>query len=279
MSTPPPTAPAPMNPKELAAKFFGFQAESFCNTVFQSVDDYIADGMDAMEVAMCPSFPNPAHRASLKTCNDSFIDTLTQGYDRNLDKFEIYVKRNVFSIPEEGIDGVVKEFERGASTPSKKRAKKSEGEDVSDAKKEVMETSIPTSAAAIPSKAETLALDNELAELRSKLRTTKRSVQTLKVASKKLSSTLSNAESSHTKIADAISSSESHIGAPLHDTVSAVVMGKDGLEQLKKEGNMLMKRLGNEENEDFNVEKEEMGLVKSGTAKEVGDLKGILGGN
>ena len=51
------------------------------------------------------------------------------------------------------------------------------------------------------------------------------------------------------------------------------------LSQLKKEGNLLIHAMGDEENVDSNVEVKGTPLVKTGTAKEVGDLNGILGGN
>ncbi|GMH55626.1 hypothetical protein TrST_g11588 [Triparma strigata] len=272
-STPPPSAPA-MSSKDLASKFFGFQPETFCNTVFQSVDDYIADGMDAMEVAMMPSFPLPTHRTLLKTCNDHFIDTLTAGYDKNLDKFEIYVKRNVLCIDDNVVEGVVESFD--VTTPGKKR--KIKDGDVTESKKESDEfiNVLPSS---IPSKSEALALEATLSSLRQKLRRTKRSVQSLKSAHRLLNQTITSAGASHQGIKEAIEASEGNIGAPLHDTVSAVVMGKDGLEQLKKEGNLLIHAMGDEENVDSNVEVKGAPLVKTGTAKEVGDLNGILGGN
>ena len=48
---------------------------------------------------------------------------------------------------------------------------------------------------------------------------------------------------------------------------------------VKKEGNLLISAMGDEENVDSNVEVKGTPLVKTGTAKEVGDLNGILGGN
>merc|ERR1719271_2278910 len=163
-STPPPVK-APIDAKELSTKFFGFSTSSFCNAVFTAVDDYIADGMDAMEVAMCPSFPDPSQRSALKGCNDAFIDAVTRGYDKNLDKFEIYVHRNILSIPEGAKEHLMAEVARGAVTPNsaKKRPKKSEGDDVSTSKEalEPNATTIPTSTADVPSKQDCAALDSD----------------------------------------------------------------------------------------------------------------------
>ena len=135
-STPPPPAVAPIDPAALSSQFFGFSTSTFCSAVFTAVDDYIADGMDAMEVAMCPSFPDPSQRHALKSANDAFIDAVTTGYDKNLDKFEIYVSRNILSVPEEARGRLMEEMQSRATTPgsARKRAKKADDEDVKDAK-------------------------------------------------------------------------------------------------------------------------------------------------
>ena len=86
-------------------QFFGFTPGVFCDAVYQSVDDYLADGLDAMEVALLPSFVDDESRGLLKGMNDAFMDLLNNVFDKNLDKFEIYIKRNIFVLPE-GIDEV-----------------------------------------------------------------------------------------------------------------------------------------------------------------------------
>ncbi|GMI57787.1 hypothetical protein TeGR_g13000, partial [Tetraparma gracilis] len=95
-STPPPSTPAPTLP--VADRFFGFSAVSFCGEIFKAVDDYICDGVDAMEIVLVPQFSGP-DREQLKTANDSFIERVTQAFDRNMDKFEIYAHRNILSVP------------------------------------------------------------------------------------------------------------------------------------------------------------------------------------
>ena len=81
------------------SQFFGFTTSSFCDAVYQSVDDYLADGLDAMEVALLPSFVDDESRSALKNMNDQFMDFLNNAFDKNLDKFEIYIKRNIFTMP------------------------------------------------------------------------------------------------------------------------------------------------------------------------------------
>ena len=90
----------PVSHEDLQLKFFNFAPSAFFNTVFQAVDDYIADGLDRMEIVMVPSFSG-SEREALKTCNDQLMDLITNTYNKNMDKFEIYATRNLFNIPEE----------------------------------------------------------------------------------------------------------------------------------------------------------------------------------
>merc|ERR1719174_668821 len=201
-----------------------------------------------MEVAMCPSFPDPSQRDALKAANEEFMEAVTSGYDKNLDKFEIYVHRNILSVPEEARQRLMSEVQsRAAGTPgsASKRAKKDADSDVADAKQPDTaaadeSSDILPSLSSIPTKQESLDLDAELSSLRAQVRASKRRVSALKVGLHRLNTSLASASSATLGISEAIRAGEDTIGAPLHDTVSAVVMGKDGLRQLKGEGEKLL---------------------------------------
>ena len=135
-------------------------------------------------------------------------------------------------------------------------------------------SSIPTTAADVPSKQACADLDSELASLRQQLRLKKRRVQALRVGLTRLTSSLTAAAASTAGITAALTAGEDTIGASLHDTVSAVVMGKDGLRQLKGEGEKLLAGMDGEGDEE-NVQ------VKGNAMKVGGDLGGlnqVLGG-
>mmetsp|Transcript_16485 Transcript_16485/g.32819 ORF Transcript_16485/g.32819 Transcript_16485/m.32819 type:complete len:285 (+) Transcript_16485:228-1082(+) len=281
-TTPTPPANPPIDPVALSSQFFGFSTSSFCGAVFTAVDDYIADGMDAMEVAMCPSFPDPSQRDALKAANEDFMEAVTSGYDKNLDKFEIYVHRNILSVPEEARERLMSEVQsRAAGTPgsASKRAKKDADSDVADAKQPDADeaSDILPSLSSIPTKQESQDLDAELSSLRAQVRASKRRVSALKVGLSRLNASLASASSANTGISDAMKAGEDTIGAPLHDTVSAVVMGKDGLRQLKGEGEKLLASMaaGGEEEEENRQGRGNDGRVGRG---DVGGLNEVLGG-
>lgn len=212
--------------------------------------------MDAMEVAMLPSFA-ASERDQMKAGNDSLIDLICTTMDKNMDKFEIYATRNIFSIPEEVQQLIMEEIAAGATqgTPGKRAktsasASPSAGADSSSDST----TSIPKSVDDLPSKEDTLKLDQELMELRNKLRSVKKNGHQLKAAAEKLQALVEKATKSSDGVAAAISAGSESIGAPLHDTVSAVVMGKDGLAQLKEEGMAIVNQMAEDEEDDENDE-------------------------
>lgn len=254
-SAPPAAAPevsAEVPVSDLQHKFFGFQPATFFNAIFSACDEQIGDGMDAMEVAMLPSFA-ATEREEMKGGNDKLIELICTTMDKNMDKFEIYSTRNIFSIPEEVQQLIMEEIAAGATqgTPGKK-AKTSATDSPSAASASEGTTSIPKSVDDLPSKDDTLKLDQELVELRNKLRTVKKSGHQLKAAAEKLQALVEKATKSSDGVAAAISAGSESIGAPLHDTVSAVVMGKDGLAQLKEEGMAIVNQMAEDEEDEEN---------------------------
>lgn len=87
--------------------------------MFNAVDDYLADGVDALEGVLlevgtcvqshCAAESDHPERAAQKLSvderairegADNLLDKLRACFDRNIDKFEMYVLRNIFYIPE-----------------------------------------------------------------------------------------------------------------------------------------------------------------------------------
>jgi len=204
---------------------------------------------------MLPSFA-ASERDQMKAGNDSLIDTLMNGMDKNMDKFEIYSTRNIFSIPEEVQQLIMDEIAAGVTqgTPGKKAKTCATASPGADAESSSSTTSIPKSVDDLPSKEDTLKLDQELVELRNKLRSLKKNGHQLKVAAEKLQTLVEKATKSSEGVAAAISAGSESIGAPLHDTVSAVVMGKDGLAQLKEEGMAIVNQMAEDEEDEENDE-------------------------
>jgi len=68
--------------------------------VYQSADDYVADGLDALEAAYLSEI-SAADKATFETSNDKFIEILRSAFEKNIDMFELYALRNVFVVNED----------------------------------------------------------------------------------------------------------------------------------------------------------------------------------
>jgi len=102
----------------------------------------------------------------------------------------------------------------------------------------------------IPSLTDIQTIDDEMKDLRKKLRLAKRRNSTLKFTMEHVEKTLGSAEKGEQEITDAVTGSED-----LYERVSAVVMGKEGLEQLKSESKSLVADMGKSKMQDIENQK------------------------
>ncbi|KAA0147847.1 hypothetical protein FNF29_07061 [Cafeteria roenbergensis] len=94
-------------PSTAEARLLGFEPVSFVEDVYNCIDDYIADGMDSFERVLRSDLGESGlsedESAELHRGCDTLVDRLRSTFDENVDKFEVYVLKNIFRIP----DGVV----------------------------------------------------------------------------------------------------------------------------------------------------------------------------
>ena len=131
----------------------------------------------------------------------------------------------------------------------------------------------------IPSISAINSLDTQMKSLRKRLRLAKRRSSALKFASARVAKTLEKAELGETQIEEAVSGA----GGELFERVSAVVMGKEGLESLKRESTGLVKDMGKSlQQENVNPKSLEekytsaKQLIQTRSAKDITNLTSIL---
>jgi hypothetical protein len=83
-------------------RLLGVHPVRIMDDVFNCAHDYLCDGLDCLERSLGEALPDlPRERAHELV--DQLHERLKTRLDRNLDKMELYVLSNVFSVPE-GID-------------------------------------------------------------------------------------------------------------------------------------------------------------------------------
>ena len=88
---------------ELVEKSLGFDPQDFLDEVTKMVDDQLESGIEAYKKDLLAI----ASSKGYKNVTDSVIDEaclklkekMKAVYDKNMDKFEMYAKRNIFAIP------------------------------------------------------------------------------------------------------------------------------------------------------------------------------------
>jgi hypothetical protein len=89
--------------RELVEKCLGFEPQDFLGEVTKMVDEQLESGIEAYKRDLL----SIAATKGYKNVTDSVIDEaclklkekMKSIYDKNMDKFELYAKRNIFSIP------------------------------------------------------------------------------------------------------------------------------------------------------------------------------------
>ncbi|KAJ5080730.1 protein mis12 [Anaeramoeba ignava] len=82
----------------LQTQFFGFFPVDFFDDVDNAINDYFADGIDAIEKCLLAEMKVKYHQEIKDGCSRTFeiFRPIIQKY---FDKFEIYVQRNIFHFP------------------------------------------------------------------------------------------------------------------------------------------------------------------------------------
>lgn len=86
-----------------AESYFGFSPEQFVDNVITSMYEYCCDGVDNLEAALVdePSFAK--HKHDIQTGSDKLFNMLLDSLQENVDRFELYVFRNILKVPSRAI--------------------------------------------------------------------------------------------------------------------------------------------------------------------------------
>eukprot|EP00002_Diphylleia_rotans_P000331 TRINITY_DN10172_c0_g1_i2.p1 TRINITY_DN10172_c0_g1~~TRINITY_DN10172_c0_g1_i2.p1 ORF type:complete len:250 (+),score=85.23 TRINITY_DN10172_c0_g1_i2:59-808(+) len=101
-----------------SAEFFDFHPSSFVEEVGQMVSDVVAEGADIMEQTILQKIsesngeqdPTSAHIVAEGL--NSYVATLQKSVNKNLDRFDLYVMKNIFQVPEEVLNAAGEDEQR-----------------------------------------------------------------------------------------------------------------------------------------------------------------------
>jgi len=89
-------------------KFFGFCPLKFVDDVYNVVDDYFTDATTHLETYMIDEMKEKRTEEEVKEGAKLLLSKLRSACDRNFDKFEVYVLRNIFALPDtDGVDDIL----------------------------------------------------------------------------------------------------------------------------------------------------------------------------
>ncbi|CAI9727459.1 protein MIS12 homolog [Octopus vulgaris] len=88
-----------MKMEEYAAQFFGFTPKSFCNGVFNAMNDYIIECMKAVETYLTEKCSDSLSEDQIETGTNLILHQYMDTFNRTFERFESYVSKNILSIP------------------------------------------------------------------------------------------------------------------------------------------------------------------------------------
>ena len=202
------------------------------------------------QVTLLPSFPNESERERLKNCNDDLIEVLTESFEKNMDKFEIYCSRNVLDVPPLVSEYLASRPSAPTPTKSRKAARQSLSSTPS--------SSTPSSsddpdldypeASEVPSKKQLTDLEAEVDALRATLRKIKRDKNALEKSLSETAASLLKTTTASVGLKSAVTECEAEAGGlGLIETVSAIACGGEGMAGMKTEGERLLQITGKAE--------------------------------
>ncbi|KAJ6254946.1 protein mis12 [Anaeramoeba flamelloides] len=77
--------------------FFNWKPEEFVDDIANATSDFLCDGVDAIENCLISDI-GLNNKEAKKGC-DSFLTHMQTIVDKNFDRFELYINRNIFALP------------------------------------------------------------------------------------------------------------------------------------------------------------------------------------
>lgn len=84
---------------EYCTQFFGFLPQSFINGIYNAVCDYLKDGIAALNESILRNFKDSVSEEELHKISCQQAQIALDRLNAKFDKAEVYLKKNVFSIP------------------------------------------------------------------------------------------------------------------------------------------------------------------------------------
>eukprot|EP00940_MAST-03C_sp_MAST-3C-sp2_P001050 g1050.t1 len=86
---------------EKATHFFSFNMETLIDDIYNSMDDYVSDGVDVFERNVRQFKGQETKGSFIRAGSDELMGKMRGAFDRNFDKLEIYMLRNIFHVPDD----------------------------------------------------------------------------------------------------------------------------------------------------------------------------------
>jgi hypothetical protein len=239
------------------------------SVIFGSINTLLADALaDRIDASLAEGVSElPLLSSShINTDNNEranqLLKTLQQKYVRNVDLLEIYAGRNIFTLKmflPRRRQRILHEFLHGKAATAAAATTKDTNNNATEAKQEPTATSSISVSSSyqyptkdlIPSADAIAQIEQEMQELRSKLKAARLVRNELLVTQKSIemaqqvSATAADAANSLQQQASDELNNENNV----HDSVTAAVMGSTSLEELVKEGKQLMTKLDDSKRE------------------------------
>ncbi|GAB1603416.1 protein MIS12 homolog [Argonauta hians] len=91
--------PATLKLEEYATQFLGFTPKSFCNGVYNSMNDYIIECMKAVQSYLTEKCSDSLTEEQIEEGTNAILHQYMANFSRTFERFESYVFKNIFSIP------------------------------------------------------------------------------------------------------------------------------------------------------------------------------------
>lgn len=85
--------------EEYETQYFGFTPKSFCDGVYNAVNDYLHDCLNVVESYLHQEFKNIVTDEQVRLATQKLIPMFRKTFDKAFDKLETYLLTNIFHIP------------------------------------------------------------------------------------------------------------------------------------------------------------------------------------
>lgn len=85
--------------EEYSIQYFGFTPKSFCNGVYNAMNEYLSECIKAVMDFMTIEYADLLSADQIETGISKILAQYSEVFDQNFDRFELYMYKNIFHIP------------------------------------------------------------------------------------------------------------------------------------------------------------------------------------